>query len=169
VVNGTALVVDDEHNIVDLLTDLLEGELGLHVLRAYDGLAALETFARTRPDLVIADIMMPRLDGLALANRLRERDAGQKIILMSAAVLPQTSEFIFIAKPFDIDRMLTLVCDLLGQPLAPPDQSGPPAGGKPGPPAGESGPAAGGDSGPPSTPPPKSGPLDDSGAEPASS
>jgi CheY-like chemotaxis protein len=125
--SGTALVVDDEHNIVDLLTDLLEGELGLRVLRAYDGLAALETYARTRPDLVIADIMMPRLDGLALANRLRERYAAQKIILMSAAVLPQTSEFTFVAKPFDIDKLLDVICDLLGlEPGAPPHDSGPP-------------------------------------------
>jgi CheY-like chemotaxis protein len=119
VVSGTALVVDDEHNIVDLLTDLLEGELGLHVLRAYDGLAALETYARSRPDLVIADIMMPRLDGLALANRLRERYAAPKIILMSAAVLPRTSDFTFIAKPFDIDKMLEVVCELLDQPVPP--------------------------------------------------
>ena len=127
-VSGTALVVDDEHNIVDLLTDLLEGELGLRVVRAYDGLAALEAYARARPDLVIADIMMPRLDGLALANRLRERYAAQKIILMSAAVLPRTSDFTFIAKPFDIDKMLQTVCDLLA---APPDRQPPEDGGAP--------------------------------------
>jgi hypothetical protein len=105
---------------------------------------------------------MPRLDGLALANRLRERDAGQKIILMSAAVVPQTSEFIFIAKPFDIDKMLTLVCDLLGEPSSPPPddgETGPPAGGT-------SGPGNGGDRRP-SSPPPKPGPLDDNGPEPA--
>jgi CheY-like chemotaxis protein len=160
VVSGTALVVDDEHNIVDLLTDLLEGELGLHVVRAYDGLAALETYVRTRPDLVIADIMMPRLDGLALANRLRERDAAQKIILMSAAVLPQTSDFTFIAKPFDIDKMLSLVSDLLGQPPAPS-----PADGTPDPSDdGESGPPESGDG----APPPKPDPLDNGDAEQAS-
>lgn len=113
VVQASALVVDDEHNIVDLLTDLLEGELGLRVLRAYDGLAALETFERARPDLVIADIMMPRLDGLTLAHRLRDRFSARKIILMSAAVTPRTTEFTYIAKPFDINRLLDLVSELL--------------------------------------------------------
>ena len=112
-VQGSALVVDDEHNIVDLLTDLLEGELGLQVLRAYDGLAALEAFERARPDLVIADIMMPRLDGLTLAHRLRDRFESPRIILMSAAVMPRTEEFAYIAKPFDINRMLDLVCEML--------------------------------------------------------
>jgi CheY-like chemotaxis protein len=118
VVKGSALVVDDEHNIVDLLTDLLEGELGLQVVPAYDGLAALEAFERSRPDLVIADIMMPRLDGLTLAHRLRDRFAAHKIILMSAAVVPRTSEFAYIAKPFDINRMLDLVSELLDDPAS---------------------------------------------------
>jgi CheY-like chemotaxis protein len=116
---GSALVVDDEHNIVELLTDLLEGELGLQVLRAYDGLAALEAFERLRPDLVIADIMMPRLDGLTLARRLRDRFAARKIILMSAAVTPRTTEFAYIAKPFDISQMIELVSDMLHEPVDP--------------------------------------------------
>ena len=117
-VEGSALVVDDERNIVDLLTDVLEGELGLRVLRAYDGLAALEAFERARPDLVITDIMMPRLDGLSLAKRLRERYAA-KVILMSAAVTPRTSEFAYIAKPFDINELLELVSTMLGNPPPP--------------------------------------------------
>jgi two-component system response regulator VicR len=117
VAEGSALVVDDERNIVDLLTDVLEGELGLRVLRAYDGLAALEAFEQARPDLVITDIMMPRLDGLSLAKRLRERYAA-KIILMSAAVTPRTSEFVYIAKPFDINELLDLVSDMLRDPPA---------------------------------------------------
>jgi DNA-binding response OmpR family regulator len=124
VVKRSALVVDDEHNIVDLLTDLLEGELGLRVLRAYDGLAALEAYERARPDLVIADIMMPRLDGLTLAKRLRERFAAHRIILMSAAVTPRTTEFAYIAKPFDINELLDLVGDMLEQPAGEPPQNG---------------------------------------------
>lgn len=131
-VEGSALVVDDEHNIVDLLTDLLEGELGLRVLRAYDGLTALETFEQTRPDLVIADIMMPRLDGLSLAKRLREQYAA-KIILMSAAVTPRTSEFAYIAKPFDINELLDLVSDMLSRPPGGPLSNGNGPGAAPGP------------------------------------
>jgi len=103
------LVVDDEHYIVDLLADLLEEE-GYQVRRAYDGLAALTEIEREVPDLVIADIMMPRLDGLQLVARLRQQHAGIPVILMSAAVAsPRQPGTVFVAKPFDIDDILAIV------------------------------------------------------------
>lgn len=103
--NATVLVVDDEFHIVDLLTDVLEDE-GFTVLRAYDGLSALALAEGTAVDLVIADVMMPYLDGISLAHRLRERFAGIRIVLMSAAVATVPAEFGFIAKPFDINDLL---------------------------------------------------------------
>ena len=111
VTGRSVLVVDDEPYIVDLVTDLLEGE-GYRVRRAHDGIAALEEVDRATPDLVVADVMMPRLDGFALAARLRER--GVPTILMSAAVpAPNEPGFVFIAKPFDIDRLLAEVARIL--------------------------------------------------------
>ena len=107
VAGESVLVVDDERYIVDLLADLLEEE-GYRVRPAYDGLAALAEVDRAAPDLVIADVSMPRLDGLALAARLRER--GIPTVLMSAAVsAPADSTIAFVAKPFDIDHLLTVV------------------------------------------------------------
>ena len=107
------LVVDDEHYIVDLLADLLEEE-GYRVRRAYDGIAALAEIEREVPSLVIADIMMPRLDGIALAARVRERYAGLPIILMSAAMAnPRQPGTAFVAKPFDIDDILDVVARTL--------------------------------------------------------
>ena len=106
------LVVDDERYIVDLLSDLLEDE-GYRVERAYDGVAALEQISRHPPDLVVADVMMPRLDGLSLADEINARGLGIPIILMSAAVTPRTDHVAFIPKPFDIDAMLGLIERLL--------------------------------------------------------
>ncbi len=113
---AAVLVVDDERYIVDLLTDLLEDE-GYRVLRAYDGLAALDQISLQAPDLVVADVMMPRLDGLSLAGEISARGLDIPIILMSAAVTPRTGGIAFIPKPFDIDAMLVLVERLLDQGL----------------------------------------------------
>ena len=106
------LVVDDERYIVDLLSDLLEDE-GYRVERAYDGVAALEQVSRNPPDLIVADVMMPRLDGLSLADEINSRGLDIPIILMSAAVTPRTDHVAFIPKPFDIDAMLHLIERLL--------------------------------------------------------
>ncbi len=109
------LIVDDERYIVDLLTDLLEEE-GYSVKRAYDGVAALEAIDRQIPDLILADVMMPRLDGLALVGSLRERGLTIPIILMSAAVTPRYSDVTFVPKPFDIDHVLHVIARALRRP-----------------------------------------------------
>lgn len=102
------LVVDDERGIVSLLTDLL-GDEGYRVLSAFDGVTALQRVKEEMPDLVLADIMMPRLDGLSLLNRIREEVGEVPVVLMSAAVTPITREAPYIAKPFDLDDLLDLV------------------------------------------------------------
>ncbi|MDQ3655346.1 MAG: response regulator [Chloroflexota bacterium] len=107
----TILIVDDEPFIVDLLALALEDE-GYQVSRAYDGEQAWSSVCKRRPDLIISDVSMPRLDGLDLLNRLRQRRGLARIpvILMSAARrsvdIPNT---VFIPKPFDLDRLLSLV------------------------------------------------------------
>lgn len=107
------LVVDDERFIVSLLTEILEEE-GYLVRVASDGEAALRLIESVRPDLVVADIMMPRLDGLTLASMLRSSSHPIPVILMSAAVTPRSHGVSFIPKPFDIDVLLGVVGEVLG-------------------------------------------------------
>jgi DNA-binding response OmpR family regulator len=107
------LVADDERNIVDFLTDLLEDE-GYEVIQAFDGEMALAEIDRTSPDLVIADVMMPRLDGLSLLRKLEERGKDIPVILMSAAVTPRSTSATFVPKPFDIDTMLSVIRVTIG-------------------------------------------------------
>lgn len=106
------LVVDDERPIVDLLEDLLQDQ-GYVVRRAYDGMTALQQIEREMPDLVVTDVMMPRLDGLTLFNEIRTRAESLPVILMSAAVTPRKIDATFVPKPFDIDTLLDIVDEKL--------------------------------------------------------
>ncbi len=109
------LIVDDERHIVDLLTELLEDE-GYRVLSAYDGVGALEIVnGQGDLDLVLADIMMPRLDGLGLLSQVRERNASLPFVLMSAAVTPLTHDAPYISKPFEIDELLAVLAKQLAR------------------------------------------------------
>ncbi len=65
------LVVDDEPDILELLTYNLQRE-GFETSVARDGLDALSAAEKSRPDLIILDIMMPRMDGIEACKRLRE-------------------------------------------------------------------------------------------------
>src|SRR3989337_2005834 len=77
---GTILVVDDEKNIVQLARLYLNKE-GFRVEAAYDGAEALKKAKLLRPDLIILDIMMPELDGLAFGRELRKPSNVPVIIL----------------------------------------------------------------------------------------
>lgn len=64
------LVVDDEVDIVDFIDDYLTGE-GYEVIKAFDGIKALEKMRQDLPDLVILDIMLPGLDGFEVCKQMR--------------------------------------------------------------------------------------------------
>ncbi|MCI8696451.1 response regulator transcription factor [uncultured Acetatifactor sp.] len=76
------LVVDDDREIVKAIDILLRKE-GYEVLKAYDGLQALDILEREQVRLVLIDVMMPRLDGLSALMRIRER-ANIPVIVLSA-------------------------------------------------------------------------------------
>ena len=78
----TILVVDDEKNIVQLARLYLDKE-GFQVESAYDGAQALEKAKAVKPDLIILDIMMPELDGLAVCKELR-KTSNVPIIILTA-------------------------------------------------------------------------------------
>ena len=103
------LVADDDPVILGFLAALLADE-GYAVRCAFDGREALAKLARERVDLVVSDVMMPRLDGVALTQTLRERGDRTPVVLMSAAYadvdLPGVR---FVPKPFDLDQMVAVV------------------------------------------------------------
>ena len=116
-IDRTVLIVDDDRHIVELLAGLLEDE-GYAVRKAYDGMGALQEAAIAPPDLVLSDVAMPRLNGIALAQRLRER--GIPVVLLSAAVADARLPGVpYLPKPFDVDRILEVVGRVLGVPPSP--------------------------------------------------
>ncbi|MBE7035704.1 MAG: response regulator transcription factor, partial [Ruminococcaceae bacterium] len=76
------LVVDDDREIVDSISIFLSGE-GYKVLKAYDGIEALDILSQTQVHLMILDIMMPKLDGIKTLMKLRE-SRNIPVILLSA-------------------------------------------------------------------------------------
>jgi CheY-like chemotaxis protein len=111
------LVVDDDTDILDAICDILQGE-GYRVARAQHGLEALDRIAEERPALILLDLMMPVMDGLAFAQALRNRymDGSIPIVVISAdgnhgkaaAVGAQA----YLAKPVDIDVLLSNVAGI---------------------------------------------------------
>jgi DNA-binding response OmpR family regulator len=75
-------IVDDEANIADSLSLILR-RVGFTVHTFYDGQAALEHAQRETPDIVLSDIVMPKMGGLELASKLREQFPHCRILLVS--------------------------------------------------------------------------------------
>jgi DNA-binding response OmpR family regulator len=114
------LVVDDDPSVCDLLTDLLEAE-GYRAASALDGAAALALAIAEPPDLLVADLWMPRLGGEALAAALAEHGLGVlPVLFISSTSCPETvSPQRFLAKPFDLTLLLRAVEDALAGRLVP--------------------------------------------------
>ena len=85
---GHVLVVDDDPNVVSLVRQLLE-DTPYEISAAADGLEALEAIARRRPDVVLLDLLMPRLDGFGVIEGLRENPETRDlpVIVMTAKSL----------------------------------------------------------------------------------
>jgi DNA-binding response OmpR family regulator len=79
---GKILVVDDERNIVELVT-LYARQAGYEVLPAYDGATALEVAEREHLDIIVLDLMLPKLDGWDVCRRLRQK-SDVPIIMLTA-------------------------------------------------------------------------------------
>jgi DNA-binding response OmpR family regulator len=123
----TILLVDDEDAVQKLLTYPLERE-GFRVVSARDGQEALDVFAEENPDLVVLDIMLPRVDGLEVCKRLRARSTVPIIMLtarddeLDKVVGLELGADDYITKPFSIREFRSRVRALLRRAKLPPYQ-----------------------------------------------
>jgi DNA-binding NtrC family response regulator len=115
------LVVDDDRAMCQLLIDLLR-EDGYEADVAYDGESALEKCRTTRFDLAITDLMMPKMRGIELVQRLREIDASALVLLITAfgtienaVEAMRAGAFHYVTKPFHNDEILIQVKRALEQ------------------------------------------------------
>ena len=112
------MVVEDNDAVRELVVETLR-DAGYRVIEAHDGRSALTLFARQSPvpDLVVSDVMMPRLDGFALADELLVRAPGTRVLLMSgyagADASSRPGREPLLVKPFTPDALLDRVRALL--------------------------------------------------------
>ncbi len=116
------LIVDDERPLVDLLSQALAQE-GHKVLTARDGIECMNKMASFRPDIVIMDIMMPKLDGIDTTRLIRRNSsyAGTVIVALSARSdeetrtrMKEAGANLFMRKPFSVGKLV----DRIGRMLA---------------------------------------------------
>jgi len=120
--SGYLLIVEDDPDIRKLLDTTLEFK-GYRVVTAQNGKEALEIVQKELPTIVIADIMMPQLDGFGLVHRLRINPETRNVpvvFITATYVTPEDKEFAlnigatrFIQKPVDLDMFLKTIADLL--------------------------------------------------------
>src|SRR5207302_3163256 len=124
---ATILLVDDEDAVQKLLTYPLERE-GFRVMQARDGEEALQRFGTERVDLVVLDLMLPKLDGLEVCRRLRAQSTVPIIMLtarddeLDKVVGLELGADDYITKPFSIREFRSRVRALLRRAKLPPYQ-----------------------------------------------
>src|SRR5689334_3697950 len=109
------LVVDDEKVIRDMLADLLDME-GFHVRTAEDGSSALEELSRAHYDLVLSDLKMPRMGGIALLDQISKVAPQAVTVIMTGFGTVETAidamkrgAYDYVLKPFKLEEVVHVV------------------------------------------------------------
>ncbi|WP_287155303.1 response regulator [Candidatus Solincola tengchongensis] len=115
------LIVDDNEGVRHLVSRWLE-RAGFRVEEASDGAEAVEMVRKNPPDVILADIRMPKIDGIELARIVKSEFPGIKIILMTAYSSPQTiaqakREGVddYLEKPFTKDQVEKMALDIISR------------------------------------------------------
>ena len=117
----TVVVVDDERPLVDLVARYLRRE-GYEVHAAYDGEEGLEVIGRVTPEVVVLDLMLPGIDGLEVARRVRE-DADPYIVMLTART-DEVDRIVglrvgaddYVTKPFSPNELVARIQAMLRRP-----------------------------------------------------
>lgn len=111
--SAKVLIIEDEEHISELVKYNLESA-GYQVAAAYDGEEGLKLVSEFKPDLVILDLMLPKLDGISVCNKLRNQKETEEIsIIMLTAKSSETDKIIgleigaddYITKPFSVREL----------------------------------------------------------------
>jgi two-component system response regulator ResD len=113
---GSVLVVDDEPTIAEVVSRYLE-RAGYRTRVAADGVQAIEAAAHQRPDLVVLDLMLPKLDGLEVMRRLREQNRDRIAVILLTAKGEEADRVIglrlgaddYVVKPFSPAELVARV------------------------------------------------------------
>jgi DNA-binding response OmpR family regulator len=116
----TILLVDDDHEQVEMMRIVLEKQ-GYHIIQAHDGHQGKQQIYNQRPDLVILDMMMPRMGGYPVLEHFKGKTDAPPIIMITAnegsrhkAYAEHLGVIDYIRKPFAMERLLEAVHKALG-------------------------------------------------------
>jgi DNA-binding response OmpR family regulator len=116
---ATVLLIEDEPALGMIIRDSLEVR-GFTVMYANNGQEGLDLYHQQRPDIVVADVMMPQLDGFTMAERIRQHDSDTPIMFLTAR--SQTDDVVrgfelggndYLKKPFSLDELIVRINALL--------------------------------------------------------
>ena len=115
------LLVEDESTLAMIIKDTLEGQ-GFRIRLAKDGEEGLQSFFREKPDVLVADVMMPRMDGFEMVRRIRQRDRQTPVLFLTArsAINDVVEGFElgandYLKKPFGMQELIVRIKALLGR------------------------------------------------------
>ena len=119
------LLVEDEQTLAMIIKDTLEGQ-GFRIRLAKDGEEGLQCFFHEKPDVLVADVMMPRMDGFEMVRRIRRSDAVTPVLFLTArsAVNDVVEGFElgandYLKKPFGMQELIVRIKALAGRVLSP--------------------------------------------------
>ena len=115
------LLVEDEKTLVQIVSETLRSK-GYTVETAYNGAEGLRRFFEVHPDILIADVMMPRLDGFEMVRRIRKTDDRTPVLFLTAKSTPddvvtgfELGANDYLKKPFAIQELIVRIKALMGK------------------------------------------------------
>ena len=120
------LVIDDQPNVRALLDILLRSK-GYDVMLADNGWTGLQLYRLERPDVILLDLQMPKLDGVTVLKKIRSADLKQPVIVLTGETSPETEQQVralgvseFIVKGSSLHALEDTLKRLLKTPASPP-------------------------------------------------
>ncbi len=119
--NAKILLVEDESDLTLIVADTLRGQ-GYEVVTAADGLEGLEKFKAEGADIVVADVMMPKMDGFSMAKEIRRLSPAVPLLFLTAkSTIDDVEEGFaigandYLRKPFDLRELIVRIRALLNR------------------------------------------------------
>ena len=116
------LLVEDEQMLAEIISDTLNNTHEFNIILAYDGLQALEFARKDSFDVIVTDIMMPKMDGFTFVKELRKEGDGTPVLFLTAR--STTDDLVkgfgiggndYLKKPFDINELIVRIKALAGR------------------------------------------------------
>lgn len=109
----SVLIVDDEQEIVDIMKVFLQRQGDYEITSAGDGISAMIEVGRTKPDLLILDIMIPGVDGIEVCRRIKADSTNRAVIIAVSGSAEHEKRVLqagadaFMTKPIDLEKLHT--------------------------------------------------------------